>query len=51
MEVGQRPVMEPQRGSGMQPKGAEPRRGSLGFSEVVSPARSLDRHAVPSGAW
>lgn len=33
----------------MQPKGVEPRRGSLGFSEVVSPARSLDRNAVPSG--
>ncbi len=43
--------MEPQRGSGMQPKGVEPGRGSLGISEVVSPSRSLDRNAVPSGAW
>jgi len=51
MDAGQRTAVEPQSGSGMQPKGVEPRRGSLGISEVVSPARSLDRNAVPSGAW
>jgi hypothetical protein len=39
-------MIEPQRGSVMQPKGAEPWRGSLGFRKPAISA-ALNRNAVP----
>ena len=46
-----RPIHEPQRGSVMQPKGAEPWASApLGFACPTAPIPFLDRNAVPSRA-